>query len=247
VFGVSFSDLVTHCFNDDALDETWYFRSVGRRPKTRGGAEARELFDVSFPTLAPDFRLAEGSTMASDVYGRLHQSVLRVNQRGMRLWPHYDTLDNVLCQVVGRKRVLLFPPSAIPHLYMHGSTSKVADMDAPDLARYPLCLAARAAALEVTLHPGDVLFMPNMWCHQVVAVDACVSINCFFERLPRGDYDPADAYGNRDIPAQAAARDAALNAVRRELSAISDPEFRDLALQQVITTLSTRGVAGADA
>jgi hypothetical protein len=51
-----------------------------------------------------------------------------------------------------------------------------------------------------------MLVIPAMWLHHVTAVDACISVNIFYETLPKGSYDPKDMYGNKDLPAAVAAR-----------------------------------------
>jgi tRNA wybutosine-synthesizing protein 4 len=242
---VPFAHLVEHCFSQqqqhqqqqqqrDGGGDTWYFRSVGRKPSQTSGDP--ELLEKAFPGIAADFALP--SHMAADVTPRLHQMVLRVNQQGMRLWPHYDVLDNVLCQVVGRKRVVLFAPSEYHKLYMYGSSSRVANVDATDTKRFPLALLA--TRYEAVLEPGDVLFIPNLWVHQVHAIDACVSVNAFFTRLDAHRYDPHDSYGNKDLPEQRAAVAEAVAAVRGILDRqVEDREFRYFALQQLLQELST--------
>ena len=47
-------------------------------------------------------------------------------------------MDNVLIQVTGRKRVVLYPPQDVDFLYMVGDKSAVLDIDDPDLNRFPL-------------------------------------------------------------------------------------------------------------
>jgi hypothetical protein len=70
---------------------------------------------------------------------------------------HYDTMDNVLAQLVGHKRVVLYPPSAAPFLYTGGgSSSRVGDVDTPDLQVFPLFQRAKGR-LETTLAPGVLL------------------------------------------------------------------------------------------
>lgn len=88
-----------------------------------------------FSVLGNDFTLPTGAYEV--IMPRVHQSCLRLNASPLQLWNHYDTFDNVLCQIVGNKRVVMFPPSQYNNLYMTGSSSSVMDIDAPDLIRYP--------------------------------------------------------------------------------------------------------------
>ena len=46
-------------------------------------------------------------------------------------------MDNLLVQVSGRKRVVLFSPRDAAHLYLFGDKSQVLDIDTPDLMAYP--------------------------------------------------------------------------------------------------------------
>lgn len=57
--------------------------------------------------------------------------------------------------MVGSKRVVLYPPSAAPWLYVEGSSSRVEDVSRPDLERFPL-FAHAPGRMECSLHPGAV-------------------------------------------------------------------------------------------
>lgn len=46
-------------------------------------------------------------------------------------------MDNLLVQISGRKRVVLFSPRDAAHLYLLGDKSQVLDIDTPDLTAYP--------------------------------------------------------------------------------------------------------------
>lgn len=75
-------------------------------------------------------------------------------------------------QVRGSKRVRLVPPAATPHLrpqpVTHESANhSPADLDAPDLERFPGLGAALAEAQVFELAAGDALFIPEGWWHQV--------------------------------------------------------------------------------
>lgn len=49
---------------------------------------------------------------------------------------------------------------------------------------------------------GDVLFIPALWFHNVVAHDYSVAVNVFWRHLPKEMFEEKDTYGNRDpIPA----------------------------------------------
>ncbi len=107
---------------------------------------------------------------------------------GPRLWLghasnvscHFDTLDNVACVVAGRRRFTLYPPSAIGDLYvgpldhpMAGQPVSLAAAAGERVAdRFPRFALARERALVAELAPGDALFMPKLWWHQVEGLAA---------------------------------------------------------------------------
>jgi len=47
------------------------------------------------------------------VEDRIFSTAFRMSSTGAQLWTHYDIMDNVLCNVVGQKRVVLFPPHQV--------------------------------------------------------------------------------------------------------------------------------------
>jgi len=104
--------------------------------------------------------------------------------RGSESPAHHDPFHNLLCQVVGRKTVLLFPPSCGDDLYPAlGTTQKntsLVDFQAPDsdlLAKYPRVAAARRLGTEAMLEPGDALFIPRGHWHYCTATGTSCSVN----------------------------------------------------------------------
>ena len=115
----------------------------------------------------------------------------------MQLWTHYDIMDNILCHLHGRKRVLLWRPEDARYLYMEESSSRVVDVDNPNLEQYPLFPLAQQH--ECFLNSGDVLFIPALWLHNVTALQPSLSVNVFWKNLPHELYANHDLYGNRDL------------------------------------------------
>ena len=104
---------------------------------------------------------------------------------------HFDNLSNFFTQLVGRKRLLLFPPEQWPHVYPYPCTHPMdsyamVDVEAPDLERFPSL--ARAKGLECTLNAGDVLWLPSFWFHHVRQLDPGrenLSLNCWIGSVPQ--------------------------------------------------------------
>lgn len=107
-------------------------------------------------------------------------------------------MANVLCQVRGEKLVRLYPPEDVTRLsFPHGaSSSTIADIFAA--AASP----AGTSPLDVTMRPGDVLFVPPLWPHAVRPLTPCIAVNVFWRNLPTDRYAAGkDVYGNRDLQA----------------------------------------------
>jgi hypothetical protein len=93
-----------------------------------------------------------------------------------RVATHYDGSSNLACVVAGTRRFLLFPPDQVANLYigpldrtMAGQPASMVDPDAPDLERYPRFADAMSHAMVAELGPGDAIFMPALWWHNISA------------------------------------------------------------------------------
>lgn len=88
---------------------------------------------------------------------------------------HHDTIMLFHTQVVGRKRWRFISPLETPKLYNFNNVFSPIDIDRPDLARYPLF--AQVKVLEVIAEPGDTVFLPLGWWHQVSSLDVSLSFS----------------------------------------------------------------------
>lgn len=111
---------------------------------------------------------------------------------------HYDSTDNIACVVAGRRRFTLYPPDAIGDLYvgpidntMAGQPVSMAAMAPPGDSRFPRFAAARARSLTVDLAPGDALYLPKLWWHQVEARDPVNAlVNYWWDGFASGPDNP---------------------------------------------------------
>ncbi len=98
--------------------------------------------------------------------------------RGSTTPLHYDIdMGDVLHTVIrGRRRIRLFAPEASPALYRHPCTVRsYVDLDRPDFERYPAL--AQVEGYEVTLEPGQTLYMPAGWWHEFHYLDAGMGVS----------------------------------------------------------------------
>jgi tRNA wybutosine-synthesizing protein 4 len=107
-------------------------------------------------------------------------------------------MANVLCQVRGSKRVLLFPPSDVKHLGFEAGASS----SSINVFENQSIIPANTHPHEVLLNPGDVLFLPPLWLHTASPTSGMsIAVNVFFRNLTSGYAAGKDVYGNRDLQA----------------------------------------------
>lgn len=91
---------------------------------------------------------------------------------------HHDHPYNLACVVAGRRRFTLFAPEQVGNLYIgplehtpSGAPISVVHPKSPDFERYPRYREALASSWVAELEPGDALYIPPLWFHQVEALE----------------------------------------------------------------------------
>jgi hypothetical protein len=118
-----------------------------------------------------------------------------------RIAPHNDVPNNVAVCVAGRRRFILFPPEQFKNLYLGpvdhtpaGRPVSMVDLAEPDLDRFPRFADALANARVAELEPGDAIFVPSLWWHQVEALAPFnILVNYWWRDVPRYLGNPQDA------------------------------------------------------
>jgi len=149
----------------------------GDRVLTAGTTNALYLisgdFDPQSGPLAPLLAdLAPGHPYLGDERDG-HGMILWFGPAGTVTPLHHDTKNVLLCQVFGQKRVILFPRYELP---LTGAlpNSLYAPIDLR--SREPFPELSHALRKEVTLSPGEALFIPVGCFHQVHALDVSISL-----------------------------------------------------------------------
>ena len=119
-----------------------------------------------------------------DVDGR--DSTIWIGSAGASTPCHYDTYGfNLVAQIQGKKLWVLFPPECNPQLYPtripyeESSVFSEVEIMAPNLQRFPLFTGV--TPIVITLHPGQILYVPRHWWHYVMCCDTSISINTWVD------------------------------------------------------------------
>ncbi len=110
---------------------------------------------------------------------------------------YHPSGEAILCQVVGKKRVLLFSPQGKKFKYVypfhwfseHYLYSQVAfprDGSWPDTEDYPDF--DKTSPVEIILEPGDMLYIPIFWWHVTFGPDTNLSVAYFWMASFRARY-----------------------------------------------------------
>ncbi|GCE15716.1 cupin-like domain-containing protein [Tengunoibacter tsumagoiensis] len=103
---------------------------------------------------------------------------------GQNITPlHHDTQSNLLTQITGRKKFTLFSPSESQSLYPFpfnspNRTLSPVNLHEPDLQKYPRF--KNAHPIEGILEPGEMIFQPAFWWHQVETLSTEMTISITF-------------------------------------------------------------------
>uniref|UniRef100_A0A7S2TYA6 JmjC domain-containing protein n=1 Tax=Lotharella oceanica TaxID=641309 RepID=A0A7S2TYA6_9EUKA len=222
---IGFDELVAKAAGK-SFPSYYYFRST---PANRTSVPD---FWSQWPGLAPHIQMP-GAIPRDKVFS----SVLRVCSKGCLLFTHYDVMDNLLLQVRGSKHVVLYRPSDYDYLYIStNGKSSVRNPRRYDPQRFPLM--ELACPFECVLDEGDVLYIPALWFHNVMAQEFSIALNVFWRRLESSAYDQKDTFGNRDFVAAQRAQNGVWRAIK---TLTSLPEYyRDFEARRLIQILRDR-------
>ena len=96
-------------------------------------------------------------------------------------YTHYDTSHNLHTVIRGRKRFILFPPSAYKYLKLYSSLHtfyRQAQVDILNLTQPEFReLLFETPLLEVVLTQRETIYIPPYWFHCVVTLEPTISLN----------------------------------------------------------------------
>eukprot|EP00581_Thalassiosira_minuscula_P000872 CAMPEP_0183743986 /NCGR_PEP_ID=MMETSP0737-20130205/65502_1 /TAXON_ID=385413 /ORGANISM="Thalassiosira miniscula, Strain CCMP1093" /LENGTH=458 /DNA_ID=CAMNT_0025979621 /DNA_START=80 /DNA_END=1456 /DNA_ORIENTATION=- len=160
----------------------------------------RVLSDIPIPNFCESDEYNVGE-------GQLYHTMLWMGPRHTVSPLHFDPLDNLLMQVVGWKRVLLFPPDKLhesgdveedsqqnnqllgsneqPTWHYAGTNgnqynTSAVDIENPNHKEFPNFKELAPIPYECVLGPGDALYIPKRWWHHVRSLEMSVSANVWW-------------------------------------------------------------------
>ena len=154
-----------------------------------------DLYLTAYNSIANAAALAPLLADVGDIEPLINQSsgegagMMWIGPQGTFTPLHHDLTNNLLVQIVGRKRIVMASPAETPKLYnRHHVFSEISNLADPrlDLEKYPKLASVRQ--YEVVIEPGEALFVPIGWWHQVEALDFSVSISYTNFRWPNDGY-----------------------------------------------------------
>ena len=145
--------------------------------------EDESLFDEYSELLLPDvMHLPYRPHVTSSGAGRdaRMETAFWMGPSGARTGIHWDSVDGLLHQLHGAKRVRLWPPSARESLYPssrynHGAELSLVDASSPNLTLFPRF--GELKPISIVLSAGSALFVPSGWWHAVDSLDATISLS----------------------------------------------------------------------
>ncbi len=164
---IQFTDLTKWILEEKKVEEYYYLQQSSLK--------------ITFPELLPDI----------EIPNYIDKKLLIITNlwigTGGNISPlHWDLAQNFLSQVRGRKRILLFAPEQTSFLYPFSVNSEMPhvsqlNIDKPNIEKFPKFLKAKY--IECILEPGEMLFIPTFWWHQVYSLEQ-LNIAVNFWRKP---------------------------------------------------------------
>ncbi len=136
-------------------------------------------FDLlkQFPALLRDLRLSElfpsGSVYANQAW---------IGPAGARTGLHFDLLDNLTLMLMGHKRFYLLPPPALKAHQWSSKYERWARLSkrGVDQVWQEAGPDVKGVLRVVDVGPGDALYVPHGWWHEVVNLAPSVLLSGFF-------------------------------------------------------------------
>jgi|GEM_PF-2860126 hypothetical protein len=142
----------------------------------------RQSIPASFPCLLDDIGFPVWHSLPSEQY----DINLWVGEPGNKTLIHSDAIQNFLVQIHGEKEVILFPKNngfvkpRSPFTGGRFNFSQVGHLDEESAVVSSMKNTPSYEAYRYVLGPGEVLYIPPGWWHQVSIESMSISVNYFW-------------------------------------------------------------------
>ncbi len=99
---------------------------------------------------------------------------LWIGSRGTITPLHFDMINNLFCQIMGRKRVRMVPSWSMPWVYNDYHVYSDVDAASPDFSLHPLF--ENATVYDFEINPGEILLIPIGWWYHLESLDITISL-----------------------------------------------------------------------
>lgn len=108
-----------------------------------------------------------------------------ISARNSRTRLHYDPWcsDAILCQVYGVKKIVMYHPSQKNFLF---DGKKCVDIHNPNHDCFPNFKENNNPSFIDILYPGEIIYFPNNWLHDVVTLKDSISLTWNFVHITTG-------------------------------------------------------------
>lgn len=112
----------------------------------------------------------------------LELGLMWMQSKKTQSWMHQDQFENLYIQIQGQKRILLAAPQESSNLYYNMRHPYYCEVDIFDIDQKLFPNSLKAKVYDITLNPGDMLFIPVFWFHAVESQgNFNLTLNWWFE------------------------------------------------------------------
>ena len=137
-----------------------------------------------------------GETFKFPFYSSIREPKFWLSKKNTITKLHRDTADNLIIQIYGIKKWTIYPLNMQDFLYFtntlpiqsYSSQRSLVDIKNPDLIKYPLFNHIKNYKLEIMMYPGDLLFLPLGFAHEVETITDSIMFN-YWVKKPKTVYD----------------------------------------------------------
>lgn len=108
---------------------------------------------------------------------------LWIGKSGSRTPLHKDEPHNLALQLYGTKQWIIYDAKDVPNL-CYDLENKQLEWSKYSIGDYNTCKTAqKATPITLTLKPGDMLYLPKLWSHDVTNLTNSIMINFWYKKL----------------------------------------------------------------